>query len=141
MDRVHGRLLRWRLLAPLLAALLAGCATAPGRLVAVDDAGRLDRARVEAAAGPLVARGAAVAVFVVAQGDDRGEDFARRLDAVGLLRGGQIVPEGIGIYVSLAPRYSELRAGGRWSDALPPRRLRAIREEALNVELRAGRPT
>jgi uncharacterized membrane protein YgcG len=121
-------------------ALLAGCA-APGHLLVVDEGGRLDRAQVEAAAAPLVARGAAVAVFVVERGDERGEDFARRLDAAGLLRDGRIAPEGIGVYVSFAPRYSELRAGGRWSDALPDESLRAIRLEALNPELRADRFT
>ncbi len=39
---------------------------------------------------------------------------------------------------SREPRYSELRAGSRWSKALPPEALRAIRQETLNPALRAG---
>jgi uncharacterized membrane protein YgcG len=102
-----------------------------------DDTGSLDRARVEGAAAPLIRRGAVVVVVIAGSGDDRGEDFARRLEAAGLLQDSQIVPDGIGLYVSREPRYSELRAGSRWSRALPDETLRSIRQETLNPALRA----
>ena len=122
----------------LAVVLLAGCAASSGRLLLVDEAAMLDRARVEAAAAPLIARGAIVAVVVVQRGDEQGADFARRLQAAELLRGDAIVDEGIALYVSREPRYSELRAGGRWSGALPSDALRAVRQEVLNPALRAG---
>jgi len=118
--------------------LLSGCAAASGRLLLVDEAVALDRARIEAAAAPLIARGAIVAVVVAKSGDEQGADFVRRLQATELLRGDVIVADGIALYVSLDPRYSELRAGGRWSSALPSDALRAVRQDVLNPALRAG---
>jgi uncharacterized membrane protein YgcG len=132
---------RWGRLALLWLALLslaAGCGAAPeGQLLLVDETARLDRARVEAAARPLLARGAAVAVIAVPSGDDSGADFTRRLDEVGLLRAGRIAPQAIALYVSYAPRYSEIRAGTGWSARLPGEALREIRLEILNPALRA----
>lgn len=127
------------LLAVALAALLAGCAAAPGRLLISDGAEALDPAQLEAAAAPLVARGAAVAVFVVPAGDATGADLTRRLDAAGLLAGGEITPAALAIYVSFEPRYSELRAGTRWSRSLPDAALREARSGVLNPALRDGR--
>lgn len=124
-----------------LSLLLAGCGSAPGRLVLLDEGRALDPARVEAAAEPLVGRGATVAVFVVSQGDGRGEDFARRLDSAGLLRDGRIAPRAIGVYVSSAPRYSELRVGEPWSGAVSSDELERIRREVLNPALRDERFT
>jgi uncharacterized membrane protein YgcG len=130
---------RWLPVALLTAALfLSGCASAGGRLLLVEQTVALDRADIEAAAAPLVARGAIVAVVVVERGDEQGADFARRLEAAQLLRGDAIVAEGIAVYVSLNPHYSELRAGSRWSGALPSDALRTIRQDVLNPALRAG---
>src|SRR5262249_17396455 len=97
----------------------------------------LDRPRIEDAAAPLIARGAIVAIMVVERGDEQGADFARRLEAAELLRGGAVVEEAIALYVSRDPHYSELRAGGRWSGALPSEALRALRQDVLNPALRA----
>lgn len=128
-------------LALLLLALLAGCTTAPGRLAIHDETEALNRAQLEAAAAPLVARGVVLGVFLAARGDDTGADMQRRLGAAGLLAGEAIAPEAIAIYVSLTPRYSELRAGRRWSAALPDAALREIRLGALNPALRDGSPS
>src|SRR5215207_1865878 len=94
-----------------IAVLAASCGRAPGGLVLVDQAAALDRAQIETAAAPLIELGITVAVFSVANGDQRGDDFTRRLDAAGLLRSGQIAPSAIALYVSFEPRYSEFRAG------------------------------
>jgi hypothetical protein len=123
----------------LLALLLSACGAAPGRLWLAEAGQALDRGRVEAAARPLLERGASVAVIVVERGDESGDDLTRRLDAAGMLERGAIVSDALALYVSFAPRYSELRAGGRWSRALPGDALRAIRLEHLNPELRGGR--
>src|SRR5688500_7854435 len=67
----------------LLTMLLGGCGTGQGRLV-VDATGAFDRSRIAEAAQPLLARGVVLAVIAVDRGDDRGDDFTRRLDAAGL---------------------------------------------------------
>ncbi len=128
------------LLALALITLLAGCAAAPGSLLLVDETSSLDRAGVEAAAAPLLARGARVAVLVVVRGDETGEDLTRRLGEAGLLEAGQIAPAALALYVSYEPRYSELRAGTNWSKSLPDAALREARTGVLNPALRTERP-
>jgi len=123
----------------LLFLALAACAAAPGRVLLFDETEQVGRAVIEAAAAPLVARGAVVAVFVVAQGDAAGADFQGRLAEADLLKDEERAPEAIALYVSFAPRYSELRAGTRWSGDLPDAALREVREGALNPALREGR--
>jgi hypothetical protein len=133
---------RWsRALAAALALLvgLAGCTPQPGAVTLDDQTGVLDPDAVAAAAAPLVSRGAQVAVFVVEQGDDTGEDLSRRLAEAGLLQGGQIAPGALAVYASYAPRYSELRAGAGWSRDLPAETLRAIRTAHLNPALQGDR--
>jgi hypothetical protein len=131
-----------RALALLVMAVLAvSCGRSRGELVVVDQAGALERARIEEAAAPLRDLGATVAVFSIAKGESGVEDFTRKLDTVGLLRSGQIAPAAIAFYVSFQPHYSELRAGADWSTALPDATLRAIRLELLNPSLRAGDAT
>jgi hypothetical protein len=123
----------------VLVLLVAGCgAPADGRLLLIDPAGQLERAQVEVAARPLIARGVALAVIAVPVGDQSGADFTRRLEVAGLLPDGRIAPEAIALYVSFAPRYSELRAGTNWSARLPSEALREIRLASLNPALRAG---
>jgi hypothetical protein len=123
----------------LLALLVAGCGAATGgRLLLVDPAGQLDRAQVEAAGRPLLVRGVALVVIAAPAGDESGADFTRQLDTAGLLRAGRIAPNAIALYVSFAPRYSELRAGADWSGRLPNEALREIRLGTLNPALRAG---
>jgi uncharacterized membrane protein YgcG len=119
-----------------LVALLVGCVAAPGSLMLDDETGSLERAALEAAATPLLARGARVVIIVAARGDETGADLAGRLDAAGLLEGGQVAPDALVLYVSYAPRYSELRAGTRWSRRLPATALREARTTLLNPALR-----
>ena len=125
----------------LAAVFLASCSD-PGapELLIRDERGQLDTLRVDAAAAPLLARGADVAVIIVERGDDRGEDLSRRLAVEGMRAGGDIVPPLLAIYISYSPRYTELRAGSQWSALLPAATLRAIREGQLNPALRSGDP-
>jgi hypothetical protein len=124
-----------------IAILAAACGRARGGLMFADEAAALERARVEAAAAPLNQLGLTLAVFSVANGDTTGDDFSRRLEAAGLLRSGKIAPDAIALYISFEPRYSELRAGGDWSSALPDAALRDIRVSLLNPALRSGDAT
>jgi hypothetical protein len=122
-----------------MAVLVSACSSEPAvRLVVRDERNALDVSRLEKAATPLLARGASVAVFVAAKGDDTGRDLTDRLnaEALGLASKAGVAPSAIAIYVSYAPRYSELRAGSRWSDFLPSVTLRAIRDRTLNAALR-----
>lgn len=125
----------------LLCFALAGCVAAPGRVIIDDETERLGRAAVEAAAEPLVARGVVVGIFLTERGDDTGADFQARLGAAGMLEGGRIAPQAIALYVSYEPRYSELRAGTRWSGDLPDAALREVREGELNPALRDQQAT
>jgi len=122
-----------------MAVLVSACSSEPAaRLVVRDERNALDVSRLEKAAAPLLARGADVALFVAAKGDDTGRDLTYRLNAEALGHDGNagIAPSAIAIYVSYAPRYSELRAGSRWSEFLPSVTLRAIRDRTLNAALR-----
>jgi len=85
----RGSAMFWALV--LFTLLLAGCSqAAPPALTVHDETERLDQQRIADAAAPLLARGASVAVIVVDQGDDRGDDLLRRLSADGLTTGGDI---------------------------------------------------
>ncbi len=122
-----------------MAVLVSACSGEPAaRLVVRDERNAVDIALVERAAAPILARGADVAVFVADKGDDTGRDLTDRLnaEALGLASNAGIAPSAIAIYVSYAPRYSELRAGSRWSEFLPSVTLRAIRDRTLNAALR-----
>lgn len=127
----------------LIIFLLTGCAfqaSSPGQLIINDETERLSRGRVAEAAAPLLQRGATVAIFIVERGDNNGEDLTDRLARAGL-KGhlyDRIVPHAIAIYVSYEPRYSELRAGKTWSEALSQNALHDIRTDALNPALRNG---
>jgi uncharacterized membrane protein YgcG len=125
----------------VLGMLLASCSATAGRLLLHDEHSLLDQARIAEAAAPLIERGAVVGIFVQAQGDANGADFQRRLAAADLLEQDQIAPEVIALYVSFAPRYSELRAGTDWSRHLPDATLRQVRTEVLNPALREHQPT
>jgi hypothetical protein len=140
MGAARGLLRAWPIAALTVLVIIAGCGPAQGSLLLSDESGSLDRGQLEATAAPLLARGARVALFVVASGDETGADLTRRLDGAGLLEGGEVAPDAIVIYVSNAPRYSELRAGARWSGRLPDAFLREARATALNPALRDGRP-
>lgn len=127
----------------LIIFLLTGCAfqsSSPGQLIINDETERLSRGRVAEAAAPLLQRGAAVAIFIVERGDNNGKDLTNRLARAGLQEHpyDRIVPHAIAIYVSYEPRYSELRAGKNWSDALSQDALYNIRTNALNPALRNG---
>jgi uncharacterized membrane protein YgcG len=119
-----------------LALLLMACTEQPPQLVLLDNTATLEAAELANLAAPLLDRGATVVLVLAESGGE--EDFARQLEAAGLLRGGQIAADAIGVYVSIEPRYSELRAGERWSSYLPATALERIRAEALNPALRDG---
>lgn len=115
--------------------LLTGLVQAePYGLVVIDEVKQLDRPALQQAAEPLLQRGASVAVVLVRHGDER--DVVKQLSQLGLWSGTQIAPAGILVYVSLDPRYSQLRAGTRFSDDLAPAALEEVRQEMLNPQLR-----
>lgn len=64
--------------------VLAACAAPAPALLLDDSAALLDAQQISAAAAPLLAQGASVAIFTAAQGDPA--DFARSLAESGLLR-------------------------------------------------------
>ncbi len=101
----------------ILSLLLVTPALAQGRLVIADPGRRLDEAAVQAAAGPLIRRGAEVAVYVVDRGGE--DDFQRRLIGDGLGRSdGAVRSRLIAIYVAVESRYSAIWFGEEWSAAL-----------------------
>jgi hypothetical protein len=104
-----------------------------------DEADRLDCARIEAAARPLLERGAAVAVYMAQRGDSSGGDFRARLRDDGLAAGDTVDAGLVAIYVSLDPRYAELRGGDRWNAALLPGDRGLERQSAAARQQRAGR--
>jgi hypothetical protein len=111
---------------------------AQGGLIYHDDANKLDRARLESAARPLLDRGARVAIYTV-QNNGGADDFQRRLEQDGLASGGSINANLIAIYVSFNPRYSQIRGGDNWNAALKTNNnIDAIRNNELNVGLAAG---
>lgn len=127
----------------LIIFLLTGCAfqaSSPGELIINDETERLSRGRVAEAAAPLLQRGATIAIFIVERGENNGNDLTNRLARAGLqgYSYDRIVPHAIAIYVSYEPRYSELRAGKNWSEALSQDALHDIRTDALNPALRNG---
>ncbi len=129
------------LLALVLITGLASCARAPGSLILSDETASLDRGQLETAAAPLLARGATVIVLVADRSSAPGDDLTRRLDEAGLLTGGQVAANALVIYVNYAPRYSELRAGTRWSGRLSNATLRTIRTTVLNPALQQAELT
>ncbi|MEO7911351.1 MAG: hypothetical protein ABIV47_17030 [Roseiflexaceae bacterium] len=122
-----------------LLLLLAAPARAQGRFRCDDNADRLDCARIEAAAKPLLDRGAAVAVYMVRRGDSSGADFRARLRNDGLMAGEIVNASLVAIYVSIDPRYAELRGGDSWNAALlPGDNISTIRTSKLVPALAAG---
>ncbi|WP_299644575.1 TPM domain-containing protein [uncultured Chloroflexus sp.] len=128
---------RW-LVGLALALLLLTPVLAQGRLVLVDPAGRLNESAVQAAAGPLIRRGAQVAVYVVDNGGEA--DFNRRLIADGLGRSdGSVRSNLIAIYVAVNDRYSAIVFGDDWNAALAVNdNYETIRSTQLNPGLAAG---
>jgi hypothetical protein len=132
-----------RTIAPLvLLLLLAAPALAQsGRLIYHDDAGQLDRSKVQSAARSLIDRGGQVAIYTVPSNGGP-DDFLQRLEQDGLSSNGAVNPALIAIYVSFSPRYSEIRGGDRWNTALKTNNnIDAIRNNELNPGLAAGDPT
>lgn len=130
-------ILRLAAVAALLLLLVAP-ALAQGRLFLTDPGRRLDQGAIEDAAGPLLSRGALVAIYLVQSGDDA--DFIERLIEDGLVR-----PDGtarsnmIGIYVALDQRFSSIRFGDEWSDGLAVNNnFDLIRQDQLNPGLSDG---
>src|SRR5262249_1468588 len=114
------QLLRLAAALGLLLLLAAPALAQSGQFLCRDEADRLDCARIAVAARPLVQRGAEVAVYMVQRGDSSGADFRARLRADGLATGDVVDGGLVAIYVSLDPRYAELRGGDRWNAALLP---------------------
>jgi hypothetical protein len=121
--------------AVILLLLLATPALAQnGRLVYRDDAGKLDRSRVQSAAQQLTNRGATVAVYTANSGGDAA--FRSYLEQDGLASGSSIRSDVIAIFVSLQDRYSGIRFGDQWNAALATNdNYEQIRTDALNAGL------
>jgi len=131
-----------RLIAPLvLLFVLALPVLAQGSLIYHDDAGKLNRSRVQQAAAPLISRGARVAVYTVESGNET--DFQQRLQQDGLAdNSGAVNTNMIAIYVSYSPRYSAIRFGDRWNGALNTNNnYESIRTSQLNAGLQANDAT
>ncbi len=122
----------------LLLLLLAMPALAQsGKLVYHDDAGKLDRSRVQSAAQPLLNRGATVAVYAENTGSDAA--FQSQLEQDGLANGSSIRSDVIAIFVSLQDRYSGIRFGDQWNAALSTNdNYEQIRKNVLNAGLSAS---
>jgi hypothetical protein len=122
----------------LLVAAPAQAQVGRGTLACLSESAALACSSVERAAQPLLARGARVATYLVASGDEGGQDVLRLLARDGLASGTRVDPDLLLVYVSLSPRYAELRAGDRWSAVLPDNELTRIRTEVLTPALRSG---
>ncbi|MEO7910868.1 MAG: chromosome partitioning protein ParA, partial [Roseiflexaceae bacterium] len=128
-----GRIFRSITVAILLLLLATPALAQGGKLVYHDDAGRLDRSRVQSAAQPLINRGATVAVYAEESGNDA--TFQQRLEQDGLAQGASISNNVIAIFVSL-DRYSAIRFGDQWNAALSTNdNYDQIRKNDLNAGL------
>lgn len=129
--------LRW-FIGMILGVLVLAPVLAQGRLVLVDPGNRLNESAIQAAADPLLRRGAEVAVYVVDNGGE--SDFERRLIADGLARSdGSVRSTLIAIYVAVNNRYSAIWFGDEWSDALAVNdNYELIRTDRLNPGLADG---
>lgn len=134
---------RWAyLLALALALLLISPAAAQSAGLTIDNQGcSLDRSRLEAAAQPLVERGARVVIVCT---DDAGGDIARyldgRLSSLGIAESsnvGDLPPNAIIYFVSLDPRASGIIAGQGWA-SLTEGIVEDLRLNSLNPQLQAG---
>lgn len=128
-----------RLLVPLawLLLVVSPALAQQGRLTIEDETGQLDRAAVEAAAAPLLRRGANVGVFLIERGGEN--DALARYRRAGLASGSDVLADTIAIYVSFDPRYSEIAHGDRWNAALSTNdNSEIIRQNQLNPGLASG---
>ena len=122
-----------RLLAVLIIlALPHGVSGQANGLIIVDEGARLDQAAIEAAAAPLLARGARIALFAVDRG--RAPAFDAMLAENALLRDGLVRDDLIAIFVAFEDRYSEIRYGAQWQPALDGT-VEAIQRDSLNARL------
>jgi uncharacterized membrane protein YgcG len=126
----------WLFFLPLL-AILSSCSPLPSGLTIRDATETLREAPLKQASAPLLARQANIVVIIAEQAAADGRDLPNELSQLGVWNEDQIVSNGIAIYVSFEPRYSEIRVGSQWADLLPPNTLRTIRTTTLNPELRA----
>lgn len=127
----------FRLLPVALLLLLTVPALAQGNLIIEDATGNLNRGDIESAAEPLLDRGATVAIYLVQAGGET--DFLQNLEADGLVRDGQAQTRMIAIYVALDERYSSIRFGDAWNEALAiNENYENIREAELNPQLAEG---
>ncbi|MEF3274694.1 MAG: TPM domain-containing protein [Chloroflexus sp.] len=129
--------IRW-LIGIVLSLWLIVPVWAQGRLVLIDQTGRLNTTAVQTAAEPLIRRGAQVAVYIVDRGGEA--DFERRLIADGLARSdGAVRANLIAIYVAVDDRYSAIFFGDEWNAALAVNdNYETIRLTQLNPALAAG---
>lgn len=124
-----------------LLLLLAAPALAQGSLIYHDDADELNRAQIQRAANTLISRGAIVAIYT--ETDGGASNFQQRLQQDNLSSGSTSVNANlIAIYVSFNPRYSAIRFGDRWTQALGTNNnYDSIRTSQLNAGLAAGNTT
>lgn len=105
----------------------------PPGLVVTDELRVLDESRCRRAAQGLTGQGATMALFLVEEGE-----VWSRLREAGLTRGTRLNPHVMVVYASRDPRYSELRVGSNFSEALPRPTLERLRTGVLNPALAAG---
>jgi uncharacterized membrane protein YgcG len=129
-------LLRLLAVATLL-LLLAAPALAQGRFTIRDEVNRLDDGQIERAARELIDAGAEIAVYFVSEGSDA--DFRARLEDDGFVSGDLARTNLLGIYVGLDNRYSSIRYGDGFNEALRTNdNSEAIRNNVLNPRLSDG---
>ncbi len=118
--------------------LLVTPVLAQGQVLITDPGGRLDQNAIRQTARPLLNKGATVAVYFVDNGD--GDDFTERLVDDGLARAdGAFLTNVIAIYVALNDRYSDIRFGDQWAEALAVNEnYEFIRSTVLNPGLSSG---
>src|SRR5262245_33753848 len=123
----------------LLLLLVVPVLAQGSQFICRDETDHLNCARIEAAARPLLDRGAAVAIYMVNRGDSSGADFLARLHNDRLANDDLVDPDLVAIYVSLDPHYAELRGGDHWNAALLPNdNITTIRKTKLVPSLAAG---
>lgn len=134
-------MLRFARLYTLFLALLTlgACALPgqPGKIYVLDDSEALDTERINKAAMPLLEQRANLAIILVDKGTN---DALPALQTLGMVRNGSIVDRGVAIYISMQPRYSELRVGQPWNESLSSDTLRQLRLNVLNPALQAADP-
>jgi hypothetical protein len=135
--------MRTRLRSLVLIALLLcipTLAAAAGQFFFVDQNNRADRATLQAAAEPLLARDALVAVYLVERGGSA--EFDALLTQDGLLRDNLLRSQTLAVFIAFEDRYSAVAYGDAYERALGVNdNSERIRSEVMNPLLADGQVT